>query len=233
MLCSPLLGAVTGAVATWLPTGQRASLQIRSIMDGPYFCISFMSVRLTTIRIACFSAGLVLLVGSFHAEAGRQTGSVVEIDGLRSRAPAEWREVSHVRPPRYKHFILPRAEGDSRDAELLIFHFGGGGGSAKANIARWKTIFEPPRGKSIDDVSRVKVRTISGVKVTIFDVRGTYLYRARPVDPMLKAERRPEHRMIAGIIESANGPYFIRLVGPQRTVNRHKKSFDAWLKAFK
>ena len=130
--------------------------------------------------------------------------------------------------------MLPRADGDDRDAELIIFHFGkGSGGSAEANVARWKTIFEPPRGKSIDDVSTVKVRRISGLKVTTFEVRGTYLYRSRPVDPLITAEKRKNHRMLSSIIESENGPYFIRLVGPNRTVKQYKKGFEAWLKAFK
>jgi hypothetical protein len=49
-----------------------------------------------------------------------------------------------------------------------------------------------------------------------------------PVD-----EKRPEHRMLAVVWQSKNGPYFMRLVGPRKTVERYKPGFDAWLRRFR
>lgn len=176
---------------------------------------------------------LGLVLGTLEARAGDSRGSVVEIDGLAARAPAAWKEVPGVHAPRYKHFILPRVAGDKRDAELVIFYFGAGqGGSTQANIERWKTLFEPPRGKSVEQVTRVRKFSAGNARLTTVDLHGTYLHKARPVDPALTAERRPGHRMIGVVFESKNGPYFMRLVGPEKTVAHHHKRFDAWLRAF-
>jgi hypothetical protein len=175
---------------------------------------------------------IALVLVTTPAAAG--AGTPVEIDGMRSTAPAAWTEQPVTGGPRFKQFTLPRAGGDSADAELVIFHFGPGqGGSAEDNVARWKTIFEPPAGKTIEQVSATRTYKVGAVKVTAFAVSGTYLYKARPIDPALKAERRPGHRMIALVFESPKGPYFFRLVGPEKTVARHEKSFERWIKAFR
>jgi hypothetical protein len=39
--------------------------------------------------------------------------------------------------------------------------------------------------------------------------------------------------MLAAVLESPRGNYFIRLVGPAKTIEHSKKEFDGWLKAFK
>jgi hypothetical protein len=39
--------------------------------------------------------------------------------------------------------------------------------------------------------------------------------------------------MICVIFESSNGPFYITLTGPARTVEQHKKGFDEWIKGFK
>jgi hypothetical protein len=164
-------------------------------------------------------------------------GTVVAIDGLQSRTPADWKEEE---PPeisrrmRFKQFRLPRVKGDKDDAELVIFFFGpGGGGSAEANIERWKGLMVPPEGKKIDDVSKVEKLKVGAVSVTALDVHGTYLYKERPFDPNAQAVKRPDYRLIGVVFESPKGPYFMRLVGPAKTVEQHKKGFDEWLRAFK
>jgi hypothetical protein len=169
------------------------------------------------------------------ASAAGVGGASITIDGLSSRPPAEWKEQPTTSPMRFKQFELPRVKGDDRDAELAIFFFGAGqGGDAEANVARWKTLFEPPAGKSIDEVTKVTTYKVGPVKVTHVDITsGTYLFKARPVDPALPGERRPGHRMFGVVWESKNGPYFMRLVGPEKTVAHYKPGFDAWLKAFK
>src|SRR3954447_11598426 len=81
-------------------------------------------------------------------------GTVVNLDGLRSRTPSEWKEVVTASRMRLMQFRLPRVEGDPNDAELVIYK--NLGGSARENVKRWKDQFRPPSGKSIDDVTTVK-----------------------------------------------------------------------------
>jgi hypothetical protein len=177
------------------------------------------------------AAWLLALPGLIPAQEQKK-GSLVSLDGLSSRAPAEWKEVNTQRQFRYKEFSLPRVGDDKYDAELIIFYFGqGGGGGVEENIARWKGIFQPPPGKDIDQVTKREEFRVGDVKVTYLDISGTYLYRPFPMAP--RAEPRPDHRMIAVIFESPKGPYYFRLVGPEKTVSQHKPAFDEWLRNFK
>ena len=168
------------------------------------------------------------------ASAAEDKGTLVGIDGQSSRTPADWKEVEANLPNRYKQFTLPKAAGDSADAELIIYFFGTGqGGSADANVKRWKGQFQPPEGKKIDDVSKLEEFKVGNTPVTYLDIQGTYLFKARPFDPNEKPQLRPNYHMIGVIFESAKGPYFIKVVGPEKTVTQHKKGFDEWLKNFK
>ncbi|HXG09577.1 MAG TPA: hypothetical protein VNK04_07290 [Gemmataceae bacterium] len=174
-------------------------------------------------------AALAAALGLAEAKAGADDkGTVVEIDGLKSRAPAEWQEEKPTTKFRLKQFRLPKVGEDKEDAVLLVIHLEGQGGSAEENVTRWKGMFIPPPGKSIDEASEVKKLKVSGVPVTYVDVRGTY--KGAPFE---KLPPKSDFRMLAVYWDSKGGPYFFRLVGPARTVEHYKKGFDEWLMGFK
>jgi hypothetical protein len=158
-------------------------------------------------------------------------GAVVDFDGLKSTAPAAWKEEEPASKMRYKQFRLPHVKDDKTDAELLIFR--GFGGSAADNIKRWKEQFLPPEGKKMEDVAKVSQMKVAGNDVSYLDVSGVYLFKDRPFDPNAKAEKRPNYRMLAVHFEGPKNIYHIKLVGPEKTVEHYKKGFDDWLKAFK
>jgi len=161
-------------------------------------------------------------------------GKVVTLDSLKSQVPADWKEEKPGNQMRAYQFRIPKVKGDAADAELVIFYFGpGAGGSTADNIRRWKGMFLTPEGKKIDDVATVTKMKVGDVDVTYLDVKGTYKFKARPFDPNAKEERRPDYRMLGVVFESKKGPYFFRLVGPDKTVTQHKKEFDKFLKGFK
>jgi len=181
--------------------------------------------------------GLLGLIGCMadqpqhSAQAGHDQGIVVDLDGLKSRTPADWKEVPTTQQFRYKVFRIPGDKAEL-DAELVIFYFGeGGGGGVEENIKRWKNMFLPPEGKTIDEVTKISEFKVGEVPVVYVDIRGTYLFRPFPAAP--KAEPRKDYQMISVIFRSPKGPYFIRLVGPEVTVTKHQKRFDEWLKSFK
>jgi hypothetical protein len=161
-------------------------------------------------------------------------GTVVSLDGLQSRAPADWKEAETSGQFRAYQFQVPRADGDKADADVIVFFFGtGSGGSVAQNIPRWKGQFNPPEGKTIDDVSKLERFKVGDVDVAYFDVTGTYKFKARPFDPNAREELRPDYRMIMVYFGTKKGPYFIRFIGPAKTVTQHKKGFDEWVKGFK
>lgn len=156
-------------------------------------------------------------------------GTVVNFDGIQSTTPAEWKEEKPSSQMRFKQFRLTKVKDDKDDAELVIFK--GIGGSAKDNIKRWKDQFVAPEGKNLDDLAKVTEMKVSGASVTLLDVQGTFLFKARPQDT--KTENRPDYRMLAAHFQGKSDVYHIKLVGPAKTIEHYKKGFEDWLKAFK
>jgi hypothetical protein len=188
-------------------------------------------MRRTWLVLLCFAALIGFRSG---ASAGDGKGAEVTLDDLKSRTPANWK----MQPPSNKlrayQFQVPRVDGDKEDAELVIFYFGAGsGGSTADNIKRWKGQFLPPEGKTIDDVSKVETFKVGNVAVTSLDLHGTFKYKFPPFDPNAKEQRKPDFRRFGVVFESKNGPYFITLTGPAKTVGENKKGFDSWIKNFK
>src|SRR5262249_4403917 len=158
---------------------------------------------------------------------GDQKGTLVTIDGLRSRTPGDWAEEQVSSRMRVKQFRLDAVGDDKMNAEVTIFFFGpGGGGSTAENVKRWKGMFLPPEGKKIDDVAKVETLKVGKVPVTYVDVPGTYLEKFPPFAPNAKITPRPNYRLLGVVFESEKGPYFFRLLGPADTVSHYKKGFD-------
>jgi hypothetical protein len=170
------------------------------------------------------------------AAARQDGGAVVELDGLKSKTPAGWQE-KPVSPAqkgggRLRHFVLPKAD-DKYDAEVFIFHLGGQGGSVKQNMSRWQGMFVPPAGKTIEDVTRIEETKAGDVPLTFVELHGTYKFKKAPFVPDEQAEKRPNHRMVMVYFDSKNGPYYFRLIGPEKAIEQHRKAFDEWVKGFK
>jgi hypothetical protein len=176
-------------------------------------------------------AGLALALAGLATAADEKKGTKVDIDGMTSTTPAAWVKEAPSNKMRYAQFKLPKAEGDKEDGELIIFK--GLGGSATANIDRWKKQFTPPKGKTIDDVSKTTDVKIAGLEGKQLDVEGTYLFNPAPFNPKSKTEARKGYRMIAIHYEGPKDVYHIKLTGPAKTVEHHKKGFDEWLKGYK
>ena len=189
-------------------------------------------------RILHCTTGLALLAlavsafsGSIHA-GGK--GTVITFGKLSSKTPADWKSEKPDNKFRMAQFTVPKVKGDEADADLVIFYFGpGSGGSAKDNIERWKSMFRAPAGKTLDDVADVKEMEIPGAKLTYLDIHGTYVYKFPPFSPRAKEYRKPNYRMLNVFFACEDGPYFIRITGPEKTIAKHKEGFDNWLKSFK
>jgi hypothetical protein len=173
------------------------------------------------------TSGAVLgsFLGMVLVASADEKGTKVTIDGLSSMAPAHWKVAETTSQMRFKQFSIPRVGDDKLDGELIVFFFGsGGGGGVQPNLTRWRGMFENAKDK-------VEGFRVGDVKCTYLDISGTYLYKPSPMAP--RAEPRANHRMLAVVFESPKGPYFVRFVGPEKTITENKKGFDEWLKNFK
>ena len=149
--------------------------------------------------------------------------SYVTPDGWIQKAPSSSMRVAE--------FTLPRAAGDSEDAQLVIYYFGGGGGGVDANIERWVGQIRQPDGRPSDAVAKRQTRTVNGLKVTLLDVAGTYVSDMTPGNPA--HPDKTGYRLRAAVVETPKGPYFLKLVGPARTVTAGEKGFEQLVASLK
>ena len=151
--------------------------------------------------------------------------------GLTFTAPAGWKTVPTSSSMRVAQYTLPRASGDAQDAELVVYYFGGSGGTVEANIERWVGQMQQPDGRPSSAVAKRQSRTINGLKVTLVDVPGTYVAEMTP--GAAARHNSPNFHLRAAVIETTNGPYFIKLTGPSKTVAASEKAFESFLASVK
>jgi hypothetical protein len=90
---------------------------------------------------------------------------------------------------------------------------------------------QQPDGKPSAAVARRDTRTINGLAVTLVDVSGTYVAEMTPGSTA--RHNSPNFRLRAAVIETANGPYFIKLTGPSRTMAAAERAFEQFLASLK
>lgn len=156
-------------------------------------------------------------------------GTEVELGGLKSLAPAAWKAEKPANRLRLHQFKVPRFEGDPADAEAYTME---AHGTAEQNLARWKELFVPPSDTPADKAAKVTTFEVGKAKVTVLDVSGTYLQKDKPIDTAAK-EVRPDYRMLGAVLETPDGSFTVRLIGPKKTVASQAKAFDQLLRNFK
>jgi hypothetical protein len=131
---------------------------------------------------------------------------------------------------RVAQYKLPKVAGDEDDASLVIYYFGQGqGGTAAANIERWVNQMQQPDGGPSKDRAKQSTQTINGLKVETVDISGTYTAEMAPGSGTFN--NKPNFRMKAAVIETPKGSYFIKLVGPEKTINNQDQPFATFLKS--
>jgi len=182
---------------------------------------------LTFLTACCLVIGLL----SPQVRADDPKGAVVKLDKLASTTPADWKSEKPINRLRSHQFRLPASMKDAKDAEVYIFP--DLTKTVDENFTRYKDMFVPPDGKTVNDIAKVANIQVGTAKVAILDMEGTWLYKERPFDPKSKLEERPNSRVISVIFTTDDGNYLIRLSGPKSTVTQHAKAFFDWIKAFK
>ncbi len=156
------------------------------------------------------------------------SATLLQAGSLTYTAPSAWKSRPAASSMRVAEFVVPRAQGDPEDADVVIYFFAGGGGSVEANIERWIGQFEAAGGGPAKPLGRNSF-SVGPLKVTTLDVNGTYVAETRPGSG--QRMNKPKFAMRAAIVETARGPYFIKLTGPQATVTQTLPAFDSFLKS--
>lgn len=154
---------------------------------------------------------------------------VVKVGALQAEVPADWKSEKPKYTLRSYQFKLPGKDG--HDAELAIYPESHP--KPEKSFPRWKATFNPPEGKTVDDISKVTTAEIPGAKLTVLDIHGTWRYKEAPQDPKSKEMLLDNYRVIWVIVAGKEEATHIRLSGPKATIDRHYPAFEKWLKSLK
>lgn len=136
--------------------------------------------------------------------------------------PPGWTRISTPSPMRLATYRLPRAEGVTDDAEMTIFHFGGGqGGSVEANFDRWLGQFNVDKS-----AAQRSDRSANGLSIHLLEIpKGTFTSTM----PGQAASPKEGFGLLAAVVETPGGPYFFKITGPAKTLEAARPAFIALL----
>ncbi len=140
-------------------------------------------------------------------------------NSLQLKVPDGWKAVQPRNEMIQAEFALPKAEGDEDDGRLTVTW---ARGSIQMNIDRWRGQFEQLEDKPVEHLD------LSGTKVTVVDFSGNYNEQQVMMGPVTK---RPGYRMLAAIIEKAEGMLFVKGYGPANTMAAHADEFRGFVES--
>lgn len=137
-------------------------------------------------------------------------------DGWRSEAPTSAMRLAQAAIP-----------GEGGEGQLLVFHFGpGGGGGTEANIQRWIEQVQQEPGSE----PRREEFEVDGYQVILVDVKGTLQPSTMVSGP---SSPQPDQRLLGAVVEGPGGPWFFKATGPQATLDGEAEAFRAMLESIR
>jgi hypothetical protein len=131
--------------------------------------------------------------------------------------PSTWQSVPNPSSMRLVTYRVPRAPGETEEAELSVTR---AGGTTRSNADRWTAQFDRAAAGAREE------RTIQGFKVTFVTVSGTFLGGGMTGAP---SSPRVGWALLGAIIETPGSFYFFKLVGPANTVNAARTPFQSMI----
>jgi hypothetical protein len=182
--------------------------------------------RLFLFRVSGVVAAALFLMGA--DDTPKQT---IDAKGITFDAPKSWESSTPSGQMRRAQLKVEPIEGDDYAAELIVFAIPGGGGTVEANLTRWQKLFKDEDGNP-PKIESKKIQA-KNVEVTRAETSGHYYPASFPGTP--KQPDRPGARLLGVIItgEKQKHGYFIRMVGPDKTMKKLTKDFDEMIKTIK
>lgn len=199
------------------------------------------------MRLRTITAALCLLFAtsaSLRTHAQDAAAKTIELAGgkIVLPVPKEWKkEEPKSRIVQYE-FSAPAAkegepakDAEAKPADLARITIMGAGGGVEANLDRWYTQFEQPKGGSTKEKAKLDKFEAGGQTVHYVDVSGSFKdsmgagpFSGKP------AVLRENYRMLGAIIMTEDlGEYFIKITGPEELLGELDESFKAMLKELK
>lgn len=153
------------------------------------------------------------------------SGQQLTFLGLEGTLPAGWQAQKPGSNMRLAQYRIPGPP----EAQLVVFYFGPGqGGSVQANAARWSSQFTDAKGKPVEpDIRQLRSEDPS---VTLVELHGNY---TRSMGMGTDNSIKPDHALMAAVVETPEGNAFIQLWGPESTVSDARKDYLDFLQNLK
>jgi hypothetical protein len=177
-------------------------------------------------RTGLVSGALALLLTALGADTPPQK---VDAGGLSFEAPAGWKQTAPQSQMRRAQLKIDPVKGDERGAELIVFAFPGGAGTVDANVERWQRTFRDKDGNP----PKADIKTVKGknTDVTRVEIAGHYYPTTFPGQE--KQPDQADSRLLGAIVLTDKTGYFLRLVGPDKTVTAARPDFDKLIASMK
>ena len=143
---------------------------------------------------------------------------IAEVGGLVFPKPPTWVWASPRMQFRTLQYEVPGVGEGAGAAELVFSLFRGtDGGPTDMNIDRWVGQFRTPEGGQAS--AKTATSDVGGLTVMRMETSGSYQAMGQPAP-------RPGQMQFGAIVEAPGRRVFVRLVGPEATVEAARKDFD-------
>lgn len=151
---------------------------------------------------------------------------------LSYEAPKSWLQEESISTMRKAQFKIP-GKDDYSSGEMAVFHFPQMNVDPQSNLDRWIRQFKVDEGKDINDLIERQDFDIKDMKVNYIKLDGTYKKAANPFLPNAEIVEYEDYTLLAAIVNTVNGPWFFKAVGPSVTMEKAKPEFEAMILSVK
>ena len=128
---------------------------------------------------------------------------------------------------RVAEYHMAGTEVKAEAAVLAVFS--GQMGTVEANIQRWIGQMTQPDGTASAKRAKRGSQTLDGMRATSVDVRGTFASTMGPGAGTVSTG----YRLIGVIVEGEKTNFYLKLLGPEETVDLWEESFTEFVKSIR
>ena len=167
---------------------------------------------------------------SSPSEPSKEDSELLELDGLTMAVPKRWmRQPQDKRGPMSPKavFTIPKVQAEVAAVTVRVTHFPAMKGKNDLNIQRWLGQVTKADGRpSTRKDATITQTDIGKVHLTIVDLSGS-------VRITMRQTPKPDHRLIACILDHPKGPHFVVVVGGEMQMNRLQNEIHTFLTSAK
>ncbi|MDE2506986.1 MAG: hypothetical protein KGM43_07235 [Planctomycetota bacterium] len=174
-------------------------------------------------------AGMFIVMIAVALTGADDAKKIIDAGGMVFEAPTTWKSSpprSNMRRAQLK--VGPEA-GDEEPGELVVYAFPGGAGTVDDNIKRWEGQFLTEKGgRAKADTKQVKTKNTTATRV---EITGRYVAPLFPGSN--ETNDKPNYRLLGAIVITDTTGYFFKLIGPEKTLVKHREEFDKLVDSIK